>query len=416
MSERHVVDGANRRVILIGAGVVGRSIAVAHLSAGIPVELVDTNPQVLSLAVAYLSGLGFHAAAPSDFAAGGLAAAVTPTADPLVSESPQVLVIESIVERREPKRDVLAALDRHFEDAAIIATNTSSLRLSDLESATQRPERFCGLHFFMPVERRAMVEVVQGGRTDEATLAVAEAHVRRLHKQPLRVADSPGFVVNRILSPYLNQSMLLLGSGADPGVIRRMAMQFGMPFSPLELIDLIGARTAFDAGRAFWQAFPRRIDPAPVLPGMVKAGLNGCASGRGFYQYDAESDASTAFETLSPPAQEVVERYRRHEQDWSPAEIYEQLTLPMLIEAACLLRDRVVRSTDDIETAMRGGLDFASEIGFFATFDIQGTAAIAERVRELGPTCKALDAPAGFPRALEAHGSVAAAVTAFATE
>lgn len=413
MTDRDDVTGNRRRVILVGAGVVGRSIAAAHLTAGVPIELVDTNLEMLDASVAHLRNLTSGATEPESFTAGGWLVRLNPKADPMPRVNNGVLVIESIVERREPKRDLIAAIDDSFGDDAIFATNTSSLRLADLESATKRPQNFCGLHFFMPVDHRPMVEVVRAAGTGEATLAAAEAHVRRIDKQPLRVADSPGFVVNRILSPYLNQAMLLLGSGADPNAIRCAATEFGMPFSPLELVDWIGARTAFDAGRAFWQAFPYRIDPAPVLPGMIKAGLRGRAAGCGFYDYDSTTGELVSPETLSAPAQDVVQRYRRGERSWSLQEISHQLTLPMLIEAACLLAERVVESPDAVEAAMRGGLGFQGGMGFFETFDRTGTASIAERSREWGPHYKAMQAPEALLQAFDRHDNVRSAVVAF---
>lgn len=414
MTDREDAAGNARRVILIGAGVVGRSIAAAHLTAGVPVELVETDADTLTTAVDRLGSLGCVNTAPRLFPTGGCSVRLSPAGGEPGDASGRVLVIESIVERREPKRDLIAAIDAHFGEDAIISTNTSSLRLADLESATQRPHNFCGLHFFMPVDRRPMVEVVRAAETSEATMAAAEMHVRRIEKQPLRVADSPGFAVNRILSPYLNQAMLLLGAGANHREIRRAATEFGMPFSPLELVDWIGARTAFDAGRAFWQAFPHRIDPAPVLPGMIKAGLRGRFWGCGFYDYDPINGEMISPDALSAAAQDVVDRYRRGERSWTPVEIYHQLTLPMLIEAACLLSERVVDSPEAIEAAMRGGLGFRGEQGFFETFDRGGAAAVAAQLELLGVQSKALQAPPELLEALHHHANVRSAVVAFA--
>lgn len=414
MTDRADAAGNARRVILIGAGVVGRSIAAAHLAAGVPVDLVETNLELLAASVEHLCSTGCAATEPRPFPTGGSFVRLNPAGSEPGDGSAPVLVIESIVERREPKRDLIAAVDTHFGDDAIVATNTSSLRLADLESATQRPQNFCGLHFFMPVDRRPMVEVVRAAATSEATLAAAEAHVRRIEKQPLRVSDSPGFAVNRILSPYLNQAMLLLGAGADHRAIRLAATEFGMPFSPLELVDWIGSRTAFDAGRVFWQAFPHRIDPAPVLPGMIKAGLRGRFWGCGFYDYDAVTGEMISPDALSAAAQEVVARYRRGERHWTPVEIYHQLTLPMLIEAACLLRERVVNSADAIEAAMRGGLGFRGETGFFEAFDRMGAAAVAERLQSLGAQFKALQAPPQLIESLRHHATVRGGLIEFA--
>src|SRR5690606_26673949 len=167
--------------------------------------------------------------------------------------------------------------------------------------------------------------------TDPETLQSCRQHARRLAKDALITGDSPGFVVNRVLVPYLNQSLLLLGRGASPQLIAEAARRFGMPLSPLELIDLIGIRTAFDSGRVFWRSFPKRIDPAPILSGMIKAGRLGAAFGGGFFgpelQRASESDTAAAAGGLDPQALAVIERYQRDERNWTIEEMIAALSL-----------------------------------------------------------------------------------------
>jgi 3-hydroxyacyl-CoA dehydrogenase / enoyl-CoA hydratase / 3-hydroxybutyryl-CoA epimerase / enoyl-CoA isomerase len=156
-------------------------------------------------------------------------------------------------------------------------------------------------------------------------------------------------------------------------------MRFGMPMSPLELIDLIGIRTAFDSGRVFWQSFPKRIDPAPILPGMIKAGRLGAEFGGGFFAPQASGQrggnvgaVSAEPRPLHPDAIVVIERYQRGQRGWSEDEALLALALPMWIEAAEILVHGVVDSLNAIELGLRGGLGFRRPDGFFAFFDSQG--------------------------------------------
>ncbi len=204
------------------------------------------------------------------------------------SESSTPIVIESIAERLDVKRNFFAEAEQIFGDDAILCSNTSTLRIGAIAEKLNRPERFCGMHFFMPVDKRHAVEVIRSEQTTDSTVRVCGDHVRRIHKEPLAVGDGPGFVVNRLLSPYLNESMLMLGRGVTAERIERAALAYGMPMSPLELIDLIGIRTTFDAGRVFWQSFPTRVDPAPILPAMVKKKRFGRSVRAGFFDYEAD--------------------------------------------------------------------------------------------------------------------------------
>ena len=304
---------------------------------------------------------------------------------PTAAQLPPI-AIESVVERPDVKRTLLADLQRWLGEAATLCTNTSTLRIGGLSEGMVRRDRCCGMHFFMPVDQRPLVEVVVPEGAAAQTVDDACLHAGRLGKQTLRVRDSPGFVVNRLLAPYLNEAMRMLGAGAAPQALQRAALQLGMPMSPLELVDLIGIRTAFDAGRVYWQAFPHRLDPAPILPGMLKARLVGRAAGEGFFSYSEGPAGGAAMRSaeLAPAAQDVLRRYARGSGQWDESEIALRLSLTMLIEASLILIDRVVSDTQQIELAMRGGLGLDRPGGFLASFDALGAERCAEAVERLG--------------------------------
>ena len=223
------------------------------------------------------------------------------------------------------------------------------------------------------------------------------------------MGDGPGFVVNRLLSPYLNEAMLMLGRGISAEQIERAALAYGMPMSPLELIDLIGTRTMFDAGRVYWQAFPSRIAPSPMLSALVKNKRFGHACGHGFYDYED----GVRSEQLSPITAEFCQRYRRDEVSLRDDEVMHVLAIPMWIEAAIAFRDGVATSHQQFDLAMRGGLGYQSNGTWLEYFESIGSPRIDEIIERYGPIAKSLQAPADLITALK-HCSPTTAMDQFA--
>ena len=375
-------------IALAGAGVVGRAILADCLSHGFDVILMDTAPDAVMRAVA-------------EIAAEHPAVAGAATASPLPGlvahrfghghggSGPPPILIESISEKLELKQQFFAMAATALGHSCILATNTSNLSVAEVFSAIPEHPHCLGMHFFMPVAQRPLVELIArtaqparspgeigatSGSLGSEVMLTAATTVRRcqdlaiaLGKRSLQTRDSPGFVVNRLLAPYLNQALLLLGRGVTAEMLGVAATGFGMPFSPLRLIDLIGIRTAFDSGRVFWRHFPKRIDPAPILSGMIKAGRLGTAFGGGFLIAD---------DRLAPQAADVVDKYARDQRQWTEQEVTGWLAIPMWIEAAEILRSGVVESFDAIELALSGGLGFGRPDGFFAYFDSLGATAM----------------------------------------
>ncbi|WDQ16102.1 3-hydroxyacyl-CoA dehydrogenase family protein [Rhodopirellula sp. P2] len=358
------------QVLLVGAGVVGRAIATDHLLAGCEVWLADRDEAVLSEACdAVLQRTDGRADSASPWGA------LVPI--PIVHLMPKGLddhpvdtdavpvwlVIESIAEKLAIKQAFFAEVENWFSRSPILTTNTSTLPIGQIASAMHiHPSRFCGMHFFMPVVGRHAAEIIVHPGTEDAVIAVCEEHVRGLKKAPLRVLDSPGFVVNRMLAPYLNLAMQLLCAGLSATTIRAAALRYGMPMSPLELIDLIGPRTAFDGGRVVWQSFPHRMDPSPLLPAMVKRSLLGVAGGKGFYDY--AEDGVRKGDELSAEVSELVDRYARD--DFGAAEIGGDVPLVADLFAAAMWREAQaiaatgVADEETIELAMSGGLGYVA--------------------------------------------------------
>jgi 3-hydroxyacyl-CoA dehydrogenase len=246
------------------------------------------------------------------------------------------------------------------------------------------------MHFFMPIKGRDLVEIVSAPSTDSRTIDRVVRLANQIGKQALIVNDSPALVVNRMLTPFLNQGLLLLERGADHRDIRQAASRFGMPFSPLEMIDMIGARTAFDAGRVAWQAFSDRIETTPIIPGLVKSGLLGRAVGEGFYEYDPIDGRLINPDRLNPKAESVIKKYQRAISTWDVETIELHLAIPMMIEAEFILRDSIVSGRDKIELSMREGLGYRSKDGFYQYFEKLGAAKITSHRERFGAEWKAL--------------------------
>ena len=198
------------------------------------------------------------------------------------------LVIEAVVERIDVKRELFAQLDRLVGPEAILATNTSALSVTEIAAATTRPERIVGMHFFNPAPVMPLVEVVRAELTDPAAHEAAYAFAERIGKEPIRCSDTPGFVVNRVLIPVLNDAIRVLDEARVTPEDLDKAMLHGTrwPIGPCALIDLIGVDVHVHASEALWESLREpRMAPPPRLVAMAKAGLLGRKTGRGFYSY-----------------------------------------------------------------------------------------------------------------------------------
>jgi 3-hydroxybutyryl-CoA dehydrogenase len=201
------------------------------------------------------------------------------------------LVVEAIVENLEVKRKLFAALDKILGDEAVLSSNTSSLTITELAMATGRPERFVGLHFFNPVPRMKLVEVVTTLMTDDQVLEGIRDFVTTLGKEPVTCRDNSGFIVNRLLVPYLLDAIRAYeeGVGSVEDIDKAMQLGCGYPMGPLTLLDFVGLDTTYYIANIMFEEYrEKRFAPPPLLKQMVLAGRHGRKSGRGFYDYSRD--------------------------------------------------------------------------------------------------------------------------------
>jgi 3-hydroxyacyl-CoA dehydrogenase/enoyl-CoA hydratase/3-hydroxybutyryl-CoA epimerase/3-hydroxyacyl-CoA dehydrogenase/enoyl-CoA hydratase/3-hydroxybutyryl-CoA epimerase/enoyl-CoA isomerase len=390
------LDGATatprrvRRVGIVGAGLMGTTIAAAHVRCGLPVVIVDNDRQAVSVAsskiAAALAGESRLSLCESSAAfAERKATSALPDVDRLVGATDNLaalaacdLVIEAIVETFAAKHKLFGDLEGGLPSKATLTSNTSTIPIGRLAVGLAEPARFCGFHFCHPVLERPLVEVVRGPKTSDETVATAVAHAKTIGKMPIVVQDGPGFLVNRLLLPYLSEAMELLLEGAQAETIEQAATDFGWAKGPLHLLDEIGLDTTLQGGWILSEAFPERIPASPLLVGMIKAGRLGCKAGAGFFSYRDDRDAP------DDVVRQLIAQWAHSPQQHTPHSITARLLLPMLLEATRLLEENKVRDPRDIDLGVLFGLGFpAAQGGVLWWADGLGAARIIEMLRPL---------------------------------
>ncbi|MEM8669650.1 MAG: 3-hydroxyacyl-CoA dehydrogenase NAD-binding domain-containing protein [Planctomycetota bacterium] len=271
------------------------------------------------------------------------------------------LVIEAVVERMDIKQHVFRMLDSVAPSNGLLTTNTSSLSVSEMASVTSRPHQVAGLHFFNPVHRMELVEVVRGSQTDAATLSRLVGFVKALGKTPVVTADAPGFLVNRVLFPYLGEAVLMVGEGCEVDELDRQVRRFGMPMGPLQLLDQVGIDVAYHVADSLAGTLPGVEPVARMLHAMVEQDQLGKKSGIGFYHYRRGKRGSVAtlpWSMLSESKPEPVEFL-----DDSMTALQRRVLYPMLAEAIRCHENSIVEQPWAIDLAIVLGTGFAPHRG-----------------------------------------------------
>ena len=342
---------------VLGAGTMGGGIAYVAADKGIRVRIKDLNPEALGKAYKHANDLWgklvkkrvidkFQFAQKSNLVSGGVDYADFKNLD---------LVVEAIVEDMGIKQKVIGETAGNMRADAIIATNTSSLSVTEMSKGHPRPEFFAGMHFFNPVHKMPLVEVIRGEKTSDATISTIYELCKKMGKMPVVVKDGPGFLVNRLLLPYMAEAAFLLQEGMSIEVVdKAYVKEFGMPMGPFALMDEVGLDVCIKVLKIFKKAFGDRIELAPCMEALEKSGRLGKKNKKGFYHYDekdyrGEVDQSIyAALNLSAPTNPMTTQ-----------ECIERGVFSMINECArALVDDKIVATPNEVDLAMIMGTGF----------------------------------------------------------
>jgi 3-hydroxyacyl-CoA dehydrogenase / enoyl-CoA hydratase / 3-hydroxybutyryl-CoA epimerase len=391
------------RVAVLGAGVMGGGVAQLLAYRGISVRLKDIDKGALSTGLRHARSMFDRLVKRrklTDRAAADHMSAISPALD-YAGFATVDLVIEAVVERMAVKKSVLRETEAAVREDTVLTTNTSSLSVTEMAGALERPENFAGMHFFNPVHKMPLVEIIRGESSSDETIATVFDLTRKLGKTPVVVADGPGFLVNRVLTPYLNEAGYLLAEGGSIGEIDEALLDFGMPMVPLRRLDEVGLDIARHAGETMHEAFGERLAPSPALVALQDTDRLGRKNGKGFYVYEDGRERHPD-QTIYDDLEAVVGKERKP----LPArEIVDRCVLPMVNEAARILEERIARSPGDVDLAMITGTGFPPfRGGLLRWADTLGTAAVLQRLEQLATLHGARFEPASLIREYAATG------------
>ena len=345
---------------VLGAGIMGGGIAYQSAAKGTPILMKDVRQDGLDLGMSEARKLLNKKVSRGSLSAEGMIEAlsnITPTLDYSGVDSVD-FVVEAVVENPDVKKSVLRELEQLVRDDTIISTNTSTISVDDLSSVLERPENFCGMHFFNPVPVMPLVEVIRGEASSEQTIATTVAYAKQLGKTPIVVNNCPGFLVNRVLFPYFGAFAQLIHDGADFRQIDKAMERFGWPMGPAYLLDVVGIDTGVRAQGVMAAGFERMQQSFPsIIKKLFEAGDLGQKTGQGFYRYEADKKGKPR-KLPNPDIDQHIAEVQSEARPFTEEQIVNRMMVAMCLETARCLEDKIV------ETAVEADMGLALGIGF----------------------------------------------------
>ena len=377
---------------VLGAGIMGGGVAYQSASNGIPIIMKDIRQDALDAGLQEASGLLKKQVMRGKLkpeAVGDVLNSIIPALS--YGEFSGVdLVVEAVVENPDIKQSVLAEVESHVDDDTIITTNTSTISVNLLAKALKRPENFCGMHFFNPVHRMPLVEVIRADSSSEKAIATTVAYAASMKKTPVVVNDCPGFLVNRILFAYFGGFNKLVADGADIHIVDKAMERFGWPMGPAYLMDVVGMDTGKHAAGVMAAGFPDRMsnDGDSIVDAMFAADRLGQKNGKGFYAYKPDRKGKLK-KQVDPSADAIIQSVQSSALEISAEDIIDRMMIPLCIEAARCLEDNIVSSAAEVDMGLVYGVGFPPFRGGALHYvDKTGLAefcARADKYKELGP-------------------------------
>ncbi|MBX2836319.1 MAG: fatty acid oxidation complex subunit alpha FadB [Gammaproteobacteria bacterium] len=377
---------------VLGAGIMGGGVAYQSASNGVPIIMKDIRSEALDDGLAEAGKLLQKQIERGKLKTDGLAATLN-AINPVLSygEFNDVdLVVEAVVENPNIKQSVLAEVESEVQPDTIITTNTSTISVNLLSQALKRPENFCGMHFFNPVHRMPLVEVIRADSSSERAIATTVTYALKMKKTPIVVNDCPGFLVNRILFAYFGGFNQLVADGCDVRAIDKALERFGWPMGPAYLLDVVGMDTAKHAADVMAAGFPERMatQSDTVIDALFKAERLGQKNGKGFYRYEMDKRGKPK-KLPDSEGDAVVRSVQQAANDFSDEEIVDRLMIPMCIEAGLCLEDNIVSSPAEADMGLVYGIGFppfrGGALHYVDTLGVANFCDKAKRYEPLGP-------------------------------
>lgn len=388
-----------QQAAVLGAGIMGGGIAYQSASTGTAIVMKDIRDDALDLGMKTANGLldkQVSRGRMTEQKQQAVLEAIAPTLS--YDEFKSVdYVVEAVVENENVKKSVLAEVEQKVAATAVLASNTSTISIDALAEALERPEQFCGMHFFNPVHAMRLVEVIRGEKTNDATIAATVAYATAMKKTPIVVRDCPGFLVNRVLFPYFNGFNRLLQQGVDFQRIDRVMENFGWPMGPAYLADVVGLDTMVHADQVMQQGFPERMshDGEVVIESLHEQGLLGQKNGSGFYQYGVDENGRRTKEP-SEQALAIMAKQPQTGGDLTDHDIIERMMVPMCMEVVRCLEDGIVDTPAEADMGLILGLGFprfrGGALRYIDTLGLESFALAVERHAAAGPLYTLTDA------------------------
>ncbi|SKC34116.1 Fatty acid oxidation complex subunit alpha [Photobacterium piscicola] len=382
-----------QQAMVLGAGIMGGGIAYQSVTNHIPVVMKDITSEALTLGMqqaAKLLNKKLTRGRIDGLQMAATLATITPTLN--YSDSNHVdIVIEAVIENPTIKAAVLADVEQQVADTTVITSNTSTIPINLLAASLQRPQNFCGMHFFNPVHKMPLVEIIRGQHTSNETIAQVVAYAAKMRKKPIVVNDCPGFFVNRVLFPYLAAFSLLLRDGGDYRQIDNvMEQDFGWPMGPAYLLDVVGIDTAHHAQKVMAEGYPQRMakhdtDAIDVLYEQQRFGQK---TGAGFFNYHLDKKGKPK-KTVDPQTADLLAPITATSTSFANTTIIDRMMIPMINEVVRCLEENIIATPAEADMALVYGLGFPPfKGGVFRYLDNLGLAnyvALADSYQSLGP-------------------------------
>ncbi|MFC3282479.1 fatty acid oxidation complex subunit alpha FadB [Litchfieldella rifensis] len=399
---------------VLGAGIMGGGIAYQSASKGTPILMKDIKEEAIELGLKEARKLFAKQVERGKLTTQQMAerlSNIRPTLS--YGDFGHVdLVVEAVVENPKVKDAVLSEVEGLVSDDTILTSNTSTISITRLAQNLKRPENFCGMHFFNPVHRMPLVEVIRGEKTGDAAVAATVAYARAMGKTPIVVNDCPGFLVNRVLFPYFGGFNSLLEQGADFQRIDKVMEKFGWPMGPAYLLDVVGMDTAVHANEVMAEGFPDRMaqEGKSAIQVMVDNDRLGQKNAKGFYAYEEDKKGKPK-KVSDEQAHELIKSVVKAEQEFSDEEIIARMMVPLCLETVRCLEDGIVGSAAEADMALIYGIGFppfrGGALRYIDATGLPQFVELADRLAdELGPLYAPTDTLRQMAEAGESfHGS-----------